>query len=422
MSRLLLILLMCSAAVAQVRGRVSMSDDSTPRAVRNDVAQPRSEITTLRYFRIKKGTFDQFLKASQEGVWPYFEKIGSRVIGMWQVFEPEGVEGGNRQPKDYDEVYLATRYASVEHWAATRDAVSMGGNGPDWEKCRQALALRQSLTISSHVVFLKGTTNSGWPYYMPGLKETFEKRPLKNGRPLRIPVLLPRPAFERQHAGMQDAQGSEVYKDALFFHPVAHSGDIGTGEEADQNPRQPADSDRAIQNAAQDGGGFGAVAPVSGEVHLGSGQAFRLFERHFDELANVVDGDPPCLHAFAPDEFQLSGGDCFPALRKQQVLHESSGTEDGVAQAALANRALNFALAPEVWNRGSSRTHRRAVDKVLHYRPACGFEDIQSHRHLAIRIAFHKRLHAEYAISSAHGLFQRVEVLLISLHRLYSRG
>ena len=50
--------------------------------MRNDVAQAGEEIITLRYFRIKKGTFDQFLKASVEGVWPYFEKLGSRVIGM----------------------------------------------------------------------------------------------------------------------------------------------------------------------------------------------------------------------------------------------------------------------------------------------------------------------------------------------------
>jgi hypothetical protein len=42
-------------------------------------AQPATKSFTLRYFRIRKGSFDQFLKASVEGVWPYFEKIGSRV-------------------------------------------------------------------------------------------------------------------------------------------------------------------------------------------------------------------------------------------------------------------------------------------------------------------------------------------------------
>ena len=92
--------------------------------MRNDVAQPGEEAVTLRYFRIKKGTFDQFLRASVEGVWPYFEKIGARMIGMWKVVTPEGVTDGPQASKDYDEVYLLTRYASVEHWKATRETVS----------------------------------------------------------------------------------------------------------------------------------------------------------------------------------------------------------------------------------------------------------------------------------------------------------
>lgn len=176
-----LVLLVSVPLLAQqpgFRGAVKKTDDgSTPRAVRNDVAQPGQEIVTLRYFRIQKGTFDQFLKASIEGVWPYFEKIGSRVIGMWQVVTPEGVEGfPTPQPKDYDEVYLATRYASAAHWAATREAPLLGGNGPDWEKCKKALDLRQSLTISSNVIFMRGSMAPGGPYFLPGLKEVFEKK------------------------------------------------------------------------------------------------------------------------------------------------------------------------------------------------------------------------------------------------------
>jgi hypothetical protein len=70
----------------QTRGAVRPSDDGKPQPVRNDVAQGGEEVITIRYFRIKKGTFEQFLKASQEDVWPYFDKIGARVIGMWKVF------------------------------------------------------------------------------------------------------------------------------------------------------------------------------------------------------------------------------------------------------------------------------------------------------------------------------------------------
>ncbi|MEP7271881.1 MAG: hypothetical protein ABI882_10295 [Acidobacteriota bacterium] len=147
-----------------------------PRPVRNGAARLSEEVITLRYFKIRKGSFDQFLRASVEGVWPYFEKIGARVIGMWQVVTPEGVDGGPQASKDFDEVYLSTRYASVDHWKATRDAVSLGGNGPDWDKCKAALDLRQSLTITSSVIFLKGQMAAGGPYFLPGLDETYEKK------------------------------------------------------------------------------------------------------------------------------------------------------------------------------------------------------------------------------------------------------
>jgi hypothetical protein len=147
-----------------------------PRPVRNNVAQPGEEVVTLRHFKIKKGSFDQFLKASVEGVWPYFEKIGARIVGMWKVVTPEGVADGPQASKDYDEVYLLTRYASVEHWKATRETVRHGGNGPDWEKCKAALDLRQSLTLSSNVFFLKGQMATGGPYFMPGMDESYEKK------------------------------------------------------------------------------------------------------------------------------------------------------------------------------------------------------------------------------------------------------
>src|SRR5581483_583532 len=146
----ILLLLLAIPVFAQTRGAVTAPQDSKPRAVRNDVAQPGEEVITIRYFRIRKGTFDQFLKASQEDVWPYFDKIGARVIGMWKVFPAEGVAGQAAPNNDYDEVYLSTRYASLEHWKSTRDATSLGGDGPDWEKCQRGLALRQSLTISTN--------------------------------------------------------------------------------------------------------------------------------------------------------------------------------------------------------------------------------------------------------------------------------
>ncbi len=138
--------------------------------VRNLTVQPGEEITTIRYWKIKKGAYPQFLEASQKGVWPFFEKIGARIVGMWLV-----IPGPNQQSAspDYDEVYLTTRYASLEHWAATRDAAALGGNGPDYAALQASLAERQSLTIETKVTFLKGFVGPLPPVFMPGTGEKF---------------------------------------------------------------------------------------------------------------------------------------------------------------------------------------------------------------------------------------------------------
>ncbi|MEO7651995.1 MAG: hypothetical protein ABIZ80_16145 [Bryobacteraceae bacterium] len=73
-----------------------------PRPVRNDVPKAGQETVTIRYLRIRKGTFDEILKAS-------VGKIGARVIGMWKV-EYTGVPGeASKESPDYDEVYMSTR-------------------------------------------------------------------------------------------------------------------------------------------------------------------------------------------------------------------------------------------------------------------------------------------------------------------------
>lgn len=143
--------------------------------VRNAAAKAGEEITTIRYWKIRKGCFPQFLKASREQIWPFFEKIGARIVGMWEVVPgPEGPEGS----LDYDEVYLMTRYASLEHWSATRDAARMGGDGPDYRALQAGLAVRQSLTIESKVTYMRGVTGPLGPVFMPGTGEKFVPAPV----------------------------------------------------------------------------------------------------------------------------------------------------------------------------------------------------------------------------------------------------
>lgn len=153
---------------------VAQSKAGSTGPVRNNVAQKGEEIVTIRYFKIRKGSFPQFLAASQNGVWPYFEKIGARILGMWQVIPDP--EGAGVSP-DYDEAYLVTRYASLEHWAATRDAAALGGDGPDYAALQAALATRQSLTLETRVTYLKGATGPLGPVFLPPTGEKFTPLP-----------------------------------------------------------------------------------------------------------------------------------------------------------------------------------------------------------------------------------------------------
>ena len=116
----------------------------------------------------------QPLSTSQRGIWPFFEKIGARIVGMWQVIPPPD---GKEASPDYDEVYLTTRYASLEHWAATRDAAALGGDGPDYAALQKALAVRQSLTIETKVTYMKGVVGPLGPVFMPGTGEKFVAAP-----------------------------------------------------------------------------------------------------------------------------------------------------------------------------------------------------------------------------------------------------
>ncbi len=179
----LLLLCACNTANAQPPGQLPPSNNpaqmnrdapETRGPVRNLEPQAGQEITTIRYWKIRKGGFPEFLKASQQGVWPYFEKIGARIVGMWLVIPPPG---GKEASPDYDEVYLTTRYASAEHWAATRDAAAMGGDGPDYAALQAGLAMRQSLTIETKVTFLQGVVGPLPPAYMPGTGEKFIEAP-----------------------------------------------------------------------------------------------------------------------------------------------------------------------------------------------------------------------------------------------------
>ncbi len=152
-------------------GKDSIASQAEKRPVRNQVAQAGEEISALRYWKVRKGSYPEIRRLSEESIWPFFEKTGARIMGMWKVEPPPGQDG----PSDYDEVYLLTRYASFAHWKATRDMVGLGGNGPDFEAAIDAVRKRQELATETRVTFLKGGSSDGRPYFMPGLGERNEE-------------------------------------------------------------------------------------------------------------------------------------------------------------------------------------------------------------------------------------------------------
>src|SRR6476469_9156807 len=127
---------------------------TAPRPVRNDVPQPGREILVLRNHELKPGGHEPFYQFSRDAYWPFFERLGARVVGQWKV-----VAGGAGAPGGGDDVYRLVRYASFDHWRATRQGpdVGLGGNGPAWESGQQGLGERGGLqTGSKGAYFLEG--------------------------------------------------------------------------------------------------------------------------------------------------------------------------------------------------------------------------------------------------------------------------
>ncbi|MDA1371996.1 MAG: hypothetical protein O2971_14685 [Proteobacteria bacterium] len=141
-------------------------------AARLDRAQPGDEILTLEYLRITKGTFEEYSAVTRNRIWPYLEKLGGRAVGQWRVvYLPNSQAVEN---EDYDEVYNLTRYASYDHYRALRDnAVSMGGNGPDYEDVLEAAQQLQAMTRSRSTEFLRGSPFGSPPVYTPAMRETY---------------------------------------------------------------------------------------------------------------------------------------------------------------------------------------------------------------------------------------------------------
>ena len=170
--------------------------DPVPLAVRNDVPQPGEELLVLRHQKLRSGGHEAYFRLSQEGVWPWFEKIGSRIVGQWKVIYPDGAPSS----EGHEDGYRLARYASYEHWKATRQGQRLGGNGPDYQRSRAALRERTHYAEGSDGAhFLQGVTAATRVYYMPGAAESYEPvdaesesdtRPVRNDRNWPAPEIV----------------------------------------------------------------------------------------------------------------------------------------------------------------------------------------------------------------------------------------
>lgn len=128
------------------------------------------EILVLRYHKLRKGTFAEFA-STVSSAQPYFERAGSRQVGMWQVIYPMLPGQTVRESSEFDEAYMLNRYASVEHWQATRqgEVEKIAGNGPDASVAREALARRQRVVLESRITVLKGSLAESPVFFHPAL-------------------------------------------------------------------------------------------------------------------------------------------------------------------------------------------------------------------------------------------------------------
>jgi hypothetical protein len=110
-------------------------------------------IVVQRSFTIAPGSFAEFERLSREGVWPYMEARGCKILGLFT-----NLHGGPS-----NEVILNTAYASMAHWEATRDDAPLPADASDdvrrlYEPYREALRERRKLTlVSSTRVFRLAT-------------------------------------------------------------------------------------------------------------------------------------------------------------------------------------------------------------------------------------------------------------------------
>jgi hypothetical protein len=108
------------------------------------VSDARGDVYAHRWFWLQPQDWPEFVSLSEEGVWPYFESDGCRIVGLWRSTEPG----------PFARALLITRYPSVAHWERTRLQSTDAPPGADtrlYAAARDAGGRRAALTERSIV-------------------------------------------------------------------------------------------------------------------------------------------------------------------------------------------------------------------------------------------------------------------------------
>lgn len=160
---------------------LSMLANAQPTPIRNDVPRVgQQEVIMMRHAYLEQGSYGAWYEASSTGVWPWFERLGARILGDFEIIYPETDDA----TPDQDEALRFARYASYEHWQATRGpavssdtggSIRLAGNGGLSNGSNEGLATRRQYSQGSRGgYFLMGYTAQTHPIYMPGLNESYE--------------------------------------------------------------------------------------------------------------------------------------------------------------------------------------------------------------------------------------------------------
>ena len=110
-------------------------------------------IVVERTFTIERGAAAEFERLSREGIWPYMEARGCKILGLFTI-----AHGGPT-----DELILLTAYASFAHWENTRlDLPPPDGSTQEVAElaraAQEASSARNKLTVRSETRALRLTT------------------------------------------------------------------------------------------------------------------------------------------------------------------------------------------------------------------------------------------------------------------------